>query len=340
MHFQKFTIEDLILDPAFIKWVKSPIKEDGSLWIEWASLNAENREIIQQAKEIILELSRDEDAPVQHELAELWSRISASNDLFDQRELKKGKGNTIIEFIKSWQRVAAVLTALLFVSVLALLVLNRKIEYQTAYGEHKNIVLPDGSVVVLNANSSISYPSKWDTETAREIWLKGEAFFSVTHKKNSQKFIVHTNDLDVQVLGTKFDVNTRREKTCVILNSGKVKLYLVNQQNKEVDMKPGEMVDFSPKQQRLSKRTVRAEKYSSWVDRKLVFEESSLKEIAALLQDNYGYTVRFSTADLEQLTFTGTIDSDNVDLLFNILQKTFNISIIKKEGGNIVVNKL
>ncbi len=339
MHFQNFTIEDLILDPAFIKWVKSPIKEDGSLWIEWASLNAENKEIIQQAKEIILELSRDEDAPVQHELAELWTRISASNDLFDEHQLKKGKGRTIIGFIKSWQRVAAVLTALLFVSVVTLLVLNRKVEFQTAYGEHKSITLPDGSVVILNANSTISYPSKWDTETAREIWLKGEAFFSVTHKKNSQKFIVHTNDLDVQVLGTKFDVNTHREKTRVILNSGKVKLYLVNQQNKEVDMKPGEMVDFAPKQQRLSKKAVEAAKYSSWVDKKLVFEESTLKEIAALLQDNYGYKVRFSTSDLEQLTFTGTIESENIDLLFNILQKTFNISIIKKEGKNIIVNR-
>lgn len=339
MHFQNFTIEDLILDPAFIKWVKSPIKEEGSLWIEWASLNAENKEIIQQAKEIILELSRDEDAPVQHELAELWTRISASNDLFDEHQLKKGKGRTIIGFIKSWQRVAAVLTALLFVSVVTLLVLNRKVEFQTAYGEHKSITLPDGSVVILNANSTISYPSKWDTETAREIWLKGEAFFSVTHKKNSQKFIVHTNDLDVQVLGTKFDVNTHREKTRVILNSGKVKLYLVNQQNKEVDMKPGEMVDFAPKQQRLSKKAVEAAKYSSWVDKKLVFEESTLKEIAALLQDNYGYKVRFSTSDLEQLTFTGTIESENIDLLFNILQKTFNISIIKKEGKNIIVNR-
>lgn len=339
MH-QKYTIEDLILDSTFIKWVKNPITVDGSAWIEWASLSIENKNLIQQAREIIIELSRDEDAPVQQELAELWTRISVSNEIFNNQEPNKIIKAEILGFIKSWQRVAAVLTAFLIVSVLVLLALNQKVEYKSAWGQNKKIVLPDGSIVVLNANSSVSHPSNWNDDKPREIWLKGEAFFSVTHKSNSQKFIVHTDDLDVQVLGTKFDVNTRRGKTRVILNSGKVKLYLVKQQNKEVDMKPGELVDFSPKQKSLSKKTVQTAKYCAWVDEKLIFEETSLKEVAALLQENYGYQVRFATPDLEKLTFTGTIESGNIELLFTILQKTFNLSIIKKEGKNIIINKL
>lgn len=330
MHFQNFSLDSLILDPDFIKWAKGPIKEDGSKWIEWASQSAENKRIVEEAREIILELSHDEDTPVQQELAELWSRISASNEAFDNQQTHSQRKG-LLGMIKTWQRVAAVVTAFLCVSILAFLFLNRDIEWETSYGQSKKIVLPDGSVVVLNANSSVSYPSKWDDESPREIWLKGEGFFSVTHKSNSQRFVVHTNDLDVQVLGTKFNVNTRRGKTRVILNSGKVKLFLQKEQSSVVEMRPGDLVDFSATQARLLKKAVKASNYSSWVENKLVFEESTLKEVAQVLEDNYGFKITFTDPELAKLSFTGTIDSGNVDLLFTILRKTFNLSIIKAE---------
>lgn len=336
MHQKNYTLEDLILDPAFNKWVKNPIAEQGSVWLDWASLSIENKNLIEEAREIIFELSKDDDAPVQQELAELWARIAASNEAFDRKKAKENKKST---FIKSWQSIAAALTAFLVLSALAFWVLTHDVQYQTAYGETKEIALPDGSVVILNANSSISYPSDWDASKPREVWLEGEAFFSVSHKSNSQKFLVHTDDVDVQVLGTKFNVNTRRGQTRVILNSGKVKLYLVKQQNKEIEMKPNELVDVSSVKSLVLKKPVKAAKYSAWVNKKLVFEETTLKEIAALLKENYDFNVKFSTSELEQLTFTGTIDSGNIDLLFTILQKTFNISILKKEGEITITGK-
>lgn len=338
MHFKNYTLEDLILDPAFINWVKNPLSEDGAIWIEWASLSIENKNILQEAREIILELVKDDDSPVQQELSDLWSRISATNEAFDLSQTKKSAGPRIKEFIKSWNKIAAVLTAFLIVSIVVFFALYTNTKHYTAYGQNKKIVLPDGSLVILNANSSISYPS-WDSTKPREIWLEGEGFFSVSHKKNSQKFIVHTSDLDVHVLGTKFNVNTRRGKTRVILNSGKVKLFLAKENNKEVDMKPGELVDFSSAKKIVTRKAVVAAKYSSWVDKKLVFEETTLKEIASMLEENYGYKVAFSAPAIEKQTFTGTIDSGNIDLLFTILQKTFNISIIKKEGNITISTK-
>lgn len=336
MHNQQYTLDDLILDPAFIKWVKKPIQEDGRIWIEWASLSDANSNIIREAREIILELAKDNDTPLQQELADLWDRIVTTNDAFDLRQ-KRQIGLTA--FLRSWQLVAAVITALLVVSSLAILSLDGENEFETSYGQNKNIQLPDGSIVVLNANSTVTYSSKWDKDQPREIWLKGEAFFSVKHTSNSQKFIVHTNDLDVQVLGTKFNVNTRRENTQVILNSGKVKLYLASAADRVVDMKPGEMVNFSKKAEHLEKQTVRASKYSAWVEKKLVFEDASMKEIAQVLEDTYGLKVKFLDPELLKLTFTGTIDSGNIDLLFTILQKTFNISIIKKEDTITIDSK-
>jgi len=327
MHSQNYTLDDLILDPDFIKWVKDENLDNQNKWASWASSNAANADLVSEARDLILELSTDGDTPLQTELTEVWERILASNEAYDSQR-KPGK---LRHLVSSWYSVAAVSAAILIVSILAAVLLNNEVEYQTAFGQNKTIVLPDNSVVVLNANSSITYSPEWDSEKPREIWLEGEGFFSVTHKKNSQKFVVHTNDLDVQVLGTKFNVNTRRSKTQVVLNSGKVKLYLADENKKEVDMKPGELVDFSASDKAVVKKAVVVSKYNAWLDKKLVFEEAPLSEVALTLEENFGYKVKFSNPELADLTFTGTVESGNVNLLLKILQRTFNISITKKE---------
>ena len=337
MHSQKYTLDDLILDPAFIKWVKSPDKTDGSKWVEWSVRSADNASILSEARDIILELSTDADEPLQQELNELWSRIEASNDAWD---LTQNNKSIFRRLIHSWYKIAAVSAGILLISFLAKIYLdNRNGDQHTAFGEQKTIILPDSSVVILNANSTVSYSNNWNETKPREVYLKGEAFFSVVHKKNSQRFIVHTKDLDVQVLGTKFNVNTRHSQTKVFLKSGKVKLFLTQATKKVVEMRPGDMVNFSPVQNVLLKKVVKPEVYTSWVDKKLAFEGASLKEIAQVLQDNYGYQVVFANSELASLTFTGTVDSGKIDLLLNILQKTFDISIEKKEGVLIVSKK-
>lgn len=337
MHSQKYTLEDLILNPAFIKWVKTPEEVDGSDWVSWASLSSGNANILLEAREIVSEFSVDADAPLQEDLNDLWKRIEATNAIWDAQEVPQTV--PLKSKMKAWYSIAAVTIGILFLGITATIyVFNGKEQQKTIFGENKTVVLPDSSIVVLNANSAVTYSENWDKDSAREVYLEGEAFFSVTHKNNHQKFIVHTKDLDVQVLGTKFNVNSRHNKTRVILESGKIKLFLTQAQNKEVDMKPGELVDFSTSGYKLEKKAVKPLVYTAWVEKKLVFEDATLFEIAQVLEDNYGYKTRFLHTELTALTFTGAVESGDVDLLLTILQKTFNISITKKEG-NIVVSK-
>lgn len=338
MQSVKFTIEDLILDPAFIRWVKEPQNENGRIWLEWAALDGVNMHIVSEARDIVFELSRDEDAPLKKELDEVWAKVCQTNEAFDNNVRGTPKIGPI-RYFSTGMRIAAAIIAFLVLSVLSLMVLTMNEKHTTDYAENKRIVLPDGSLVVLNSNSSVSYQKSWDDEEQRELWLDGEAFFSVVHKKNSQKFIVHAGGLDVQVLGTKFDVNTREGETRVILNSGKVKLFVGREQEKVIEMKPGELVDYSSEHKIVSKKSVVASKYNAWVDQKLVFDEASLKDIAKLLHDNYNYKVQILSPELENLTFTGTIESGDIDLLFTILQKTLNISITKKEGTIVIKPK-
>ena len=99
--------------------------------------------------------------------------------------------------------------------------------YKTDFAQIKHITLPDGSKVTLNANSELKLSLDWSDKGDRQVWLDGEAYFEVEKKPAThQKFVVHTKDIDVEVLGTKFNVNTRHEKAIVSLEEGKIKLSL------------------------------------------------------------------------------------------------------------------
>src|SRR5579872_616700 len=91
-------------------------------------------------------------------------------------------------------------------------------EIRTGYGEIKSVLLPDSSVVTLNANSTMRIPEQWTEASGRQVWLEGEAYFQVQKKPaTAEKFVVHTKEVDVEVLGTKFNVNARRERAVVSL---------------------------------------------------------------------------------------------------------------------------
>ena len=108
-------------------------------------------------------------------------------------------------------------------------------EYHTVYGETNTFTLPDGSSVVLNANSTLTLYSDWNSEPSREIWLDGEAFFSVVHKTDNQLFKVKTKEgVTVEVLGTTFNVYNRTNETKVVLNSGQIRLNVPTTQSPEL----------------------------------------------------------------------------------------------------------
>jgi ferric-dicitrate binding protein FerR (iron transport regulator) len=124
-------------------------------------------------------------------------------------------------------KVAATLLFLMAVSLWWYSSSQGLLEIRTAFGEQRSVTLPDQSSVVLNGNSTLRYASHWDKDSPREVWIEGEGFFSVIHTKSHQKFVVHgVSQLNVEVLGTKFNVKTRQSDSEVMLAEGKVKLEL------------------------------------------------------------------------------------------------------------------
>jgi ferric-dicitrate binding protein FerR (iron transport regulator) len=216
---------------------------------------------------------------------------------------------------------------------------HKHIQYYTEFGETKTLLLPDKTQVTLNGNTRLSYREKWYGQEDREVWLNGEAYFSVTKsiEKDKAKFVVHTENLDVEVLGTQFNISNWKNSTQIVLNEGEVKV----NQKKELKaapmiMKPGELLKFCNTQHTIIKKIVNPQMYSSWKFKKMVFEETSVREIAERIELTYGYQVKFNDQALAGRKLTGTIPSDNIDVLLLTLSKLFSLNI-QKEKNQILI---
>jgi transmembrane sensor len=214
-------------------------------------------------------------------------------------------------------------------------------ELRTGYGEVKHVILPDSSEVILNANSSIRMQQQWTDEDGRQIWLEGEAYFQVRKKTSTlQKFVVHTKQVDVEVLGTKFNVNTRREHSVISLEEGKVRLSVhgetesVLEQGAPMIMRPGQVVVIgeSPKVRIDNDKDVVT--HSGWSRNEFHFDNTSLADIARLIEDNYGYKMEVNDTTLLQLTISGDLRAANMQELVKVLEAVLRL---KMRIGNRVL---
>ncbi|MBF9239288.1 FecR domain-containing protein [Hymenobacter sp. BT683] len=208
------------------------------------------------------------------------------------------------------------------------------VEAATNYGQTQTIRLPDGSEVILNGHSKLRYATQWAADKPREVWLDGEGYFSVQHQPNHQRFVVHTQaGFSVEVLGTKFTVNRRRDQARVVLLSGKVRVNFDNPAVADVIMKPGELVETRDAQPAaVVHKTVRTAPYAAWKDARLVLDETTIAEMATRLQDTYGIEVVVESPELNQRKVTGTIAVRDLDVLLLALEEAFHLKATR--AGN------
>jgi transmembrane sensor len=329
------TIEDLVTDAYFIQWVKNPTDESNAYWNAWLSKNPGKEPIVREARQVVLMLSFKETEAPEGKFLEIWEKISDSADRKVLDISADGTAENSPRRFSGWYKMAAAF--LVATAAVAYVLVNRTstIVVQTAFGESRALFLPDSTKVTLNANSVLRYTSDFNDKN-REVWLDGEAFFAVVRKKDNQNFRVHTGELQVEVLGTRFNVNTRRGRSKVVLEEGKVKLDIPDGDTKsELIMEPGELVEVSKGTKHVEKKKVEVSNYSSWRMNKLVFVATPLEEIAQLLEDNYGFKVKFRDEALKTQKFTGSAEVDNLHELVDKLNKVFDLNI-QQEGNDVI----
>lgn len=331
-----YSENDFIMDPDFQSWVKNPTVESEVFWNKFLLDNPNKRPEIERAR-ILLNAVVFHENLLPSEKEAMWQGVRSAI----QKE-KEGK----LVFMKkagtfSYKKIAYASAAILIAgAVLAFLYYftGKKQEQlvTTQYGEIKKIMLPDNSLVTLNANSNIKYVQKWDGEGEREVWIDGEAFFSVKHTGNNQRFIVHTNELDIEVLGTEFNVMRREEKLKVSLNSGKIKLQMRDSSN-ALYMMPGEILEVASTF--VKKSSGKVEELSGWKENKLVFDDTPLSEIIVQLKYIYGWEFPNVEPDLLKEKLTGDLETKDEQMVINTLEKAFHIKI-NKEGNSINISRL
>lgn len=235
-------------------------------------------------------------------------------------------------------RIAAVVTMLLMLSGMGYrLFLYAPDEVrQTGFGQTATVTLPDESVVMLNGNSSIRYKKDWSSDAIREVWLEGEGFFKVMPMANHQKFVVHTADkVNVEVLGTTFTVAKRRLGTRVVLNTGKVRLNLQQGEDRpaSVILEPGDLVQVKHNTKALEKRRVDPNAYSAWTKQRIVFKNTPLREVIALLEETYGLQIVVSDTALYNRKISGSTPiNKNFNMFFTGLEQTFDLKITHEQN--------
>lgn len=234
-------------------------------------------------------------------------------------------------FSTSWL-IAASITMLLAIGIIFRQSLLYKI-YSTANGEVLQVELSDKSQVTMNANSTLKLSRfSWlAPNLTREVFLTGEAEFSITHFQDNRRFVVHTEQqLDIEVLGTEFVVLARNRATRVVLLKGKVKLHYKPKVGveKSLFLSPGQKVTLNPRQAELVVApALRPEEYNAWKNHQYVFDETPLSEIGQLIKDDFGLKVEIKDTLLAQRKVSGTYEVKQVSELLDALQELLAIKV-------------
>ena len=202
--------------------------------------------------------------------------------------------------------------------------------YQTA-ANTMTVKLPDGSQVILNRHSELSYSASFGGAN-RTVILKGEAFFDVT--PNPQKpFIIQANDAQVEVVGTSFNVLAYDSMSVVevVVQSGVVKFSGLDLKT-EVKLQAGDKGIYSKTSNKLSSGVNEDVNFQSWNTHKIVFTENDLRTVIATLNKTYHANIAI-TADIPaSCVVTVTFDQQSLEAVLSVLETTLNLTF--RTSGN------
>lgn len=193
------------------------------------------------------------------------------------------------------------------------------------HGQTYQVELSDGTLVTLNAESELIFPSKFDADQ-RNVTLLGEAFFQVA-RDEKRPFIVHTEQLNVHVLGTTFNVSCYGNDPFVrtTLVQGSVS---IEQQGENKIIQPSEQYKYNKKTNEKSVETVDTDLYTSWVNNEYIFKNATLEEIFSQIGHWYNFAPQYEQDYLKNSHFTFKVSRDvSLDQIINLINNTDEVLI-------------
>lgn len=281
-------------------------------------------------------LSGTFDLTVEHEWKQLQRRVQvqeAVSDIFSRKQ----------NHLKRIIAVAAVSIAIILSGIYGLMFYSGSqmetnyFALETAYGEKSKMMLTDGTIVWLNAGSSLRYANDFGGKK-REVIVEGEAYFEVKKQKNEAPFLVRTTHYNILVKGTKFNVTSYQEdpQSTITLLEGSIDILY---EGKHLPVNPGESICFDKQKGDFSQHQVQAFQYKSWIEGRVEYDEISLNELAVRLSRKYDVRIHLDDGLNKKETFR--VSLRNEETVNQILQALSEIIPIRfdRQDREIYIRK-
>ncbi|MCD8182715.1 MAG: FecR domain-containing protein [Bacteroides sp.] len=296
----------------FIKYLKNELTEEETRQLlAWLRENKDNQEFLFSLKDSFLYLNYEKDkkeADTEKEWKKFLKRVEG------EPQPKPSAKHFSLKYV--WTSAAVILLCIVggWIAGSAYTGLDTPrglVTLETETGQQAKTVLPDGTTVLLNACSKLTYSLEgWNH--ARDVRLEGEAIFDVVHKKD-QPFYVHTDNYNVRVLGTNFNVLAYGDdpEGVVTLKHGKVEIDMAGS-NKNLFLQPGEsfVYDNRAGTYRVEQRSLKH--IYAWEHNEIIFEGHTLEEKKEKLTRHFGYKFEIAP-ELQKMSYKATLRDESLN---------------------------
>lgn len=314
------------------RYCEGQVTDEERLQIEaWINAAEENSRVAKQIHALYLAT----------DTLHILKKVDTEKALLKVRSQMTGNKKTM------WWQWAERAAAILFIPLLVTLLLQygggdsqemaQIMEVKTNPGMTTSLKLPDGTIVFLNSESTLTYPSHFDGDT-RKVTLRGEGYFEVA-KNPEKRFIVSTShQSQIEVLGTHFNVEAYEKDNWVstTLVEGKIGFILEqDKSSKKILMNPGQKLIFNSKDGKTQLFTTSGESETSWKDGKIIFKNTLLEEGLRMLEKRYNVEFVIQNNRLKDDSFTGTFTNQRLERILEYFQLSSQVRWRYLDSPNI-----
>lgn len=299
------------------RYCEGQVTEEERLQVEtWINASEENNRVLKQIHALYLAT----------DTLHILKKVDTEKALLKVKSQMTGKKKMM------WWQWAERVAAILFIPLLVTLLLQygggdsqemaQIMEVKTNPGMTTSLKLPDGTIVFLNSESTLTYPSHFDGDT-RNVTLRGEGYFEVA-KNPEKRFIVSTShQSQIEVLGTRFNVEAYEKDNWVstTLVEGKIGfIFEKDKGSKKILMNPGQKLVFNSKDEKIQLFTTSGESETAWKDGKIIFKNTLLEEGLRMLEKRYNVEFVIQNNRLKDDSFTGTFTNQRLERILEYFQ--------------------
>lgn len=308
------------------------IHDDQQVLEAWLSVSEENKQAFRNSQKIFAQT------------AALKKRIAVDTDKAWEtvkNRMNQNRHQQQVIPIDTFKNRRIILRIAAMVAILAglgaagyFLLLPGKTVFDKQFASGKEVrseILPDGSSIAMNKNTTISYSSK-QFGKKRLVKLTGEAFFEVKHDAQHQ-FIVEAGNLFIEDVGTTFNVKAYPDSKVIIVTveTGEVKIFTTGKRG--LDVTAGETATYDPSSGTFTKSVNDDQNLHAYRDKIFIFDNTELQVIVKLLNDIYGGNISIENAEVKKCRLTASFNNEPLDTILSVIAETLQLKIVKSQNG-------